>query len=255
MSEHLHGLGELRRRDVHRTPYNFVAKLDPSGAHVWSESFANAQQTEYGNGLALDAAGNVFVTGDFTGSIDLGEGEPTGETWEPMTCSSGKLDPGGGYLWSKRFTGNNEYATIRRRDGHFPGNVVFTGTLSDRRLSTSAVGTLTPTGNDLFIAKFDPGGAHMWSESFPGGGEAYPQGMAVDAVGNVYVACSFCGSVDLGGTTLMGWGTPGPEEPVPPPAHSLRASTSMGATDGRRTSVTSTRARPLPGLASISAAP
>jgi hypothetical protein len=52
----------------------FVAKLDPAGALVWSRVFEGDGRQEI-EGLSVDSCGNVLVTGQFTGSIDLGDGE------------------------------------------------------------------------------------------------------------------------------------------------------------------------------------
>lgn len=51
----------------------FVAKLSPTGDHVWSRSF-NGQPYVLGLGVAADATGHVFVTGSFEGTVDFGGG-------------------------------------------------------------------------------------------------------------------------------------------------------------------------------------
>src|SRR5438094_317109 len=52
----------------------FLAKLSPTGGHVWSRRFGSALATHAGNGVACDGSGNVLVTGSFENSIDLGGG-------------------------------------------------------------------------------------------------------------------------------------------------------------------------------------
>src|SRR5207244_11623198 len=52
----------------------FLAKLSPTGGHVWSRRFGSALATHTGNGVACDGSGNVLVTGSFENSIDLGRG-------------------------------------------------------------------------------------------------------------------------------------------------------------------------------------
>ncbi|WP_437671835.1 SBBP repeat-containing protein [Sorangium sp. So ce131] len=51
----------------------FVVKLDPQGVHRWSRSFGDARDQE-GAAVAVDLLGNSWVTGHFSGSIDLGNG-------------------------------------------------------------------------------------------------------------------------------------------------------------------------------------
>lgn len=49
----------------------FVAKLGSDGAPAWSRRFGDAA-SQYGYGVAVDASGNVCVTGIVEGSIDFG---------------------------------------------------------------------------------------------------------------------------------------------------------------------------------------
>src|SRR5207245_1125833 len=52
----------------------FVAKYaGASGAHMWSVSFGGAQD-DFGQGIAVDGAGDVVVVGYFQGTVDLGRG-------------------------------------------------------------------------------------------------------------------------------------------------------------------------------------
>jgi hypothetical protein len=56
---------------------SFLAKFDPSGAHVWSKSLSTLSVSS----VAVDAAGKTIVVGTFTGTIDVGSG--------PITSSGG----------------------------------------------------------------------------------------------------------------------------------------------------------------------
>jgi hypothetical protein len=49
----------------------FVAKLDPTGAVLWSKSFGNVE-IQAANGLAVDGNGDVIITGYFRGTINFG---------------------------------------------------------------------------------------------------------------------------------------------------------------------------------------
>ena len=48
------------------TTHMFVAKYSPDGVPLWSES-AKGKSDDWGNGITLDKAGNVYVTGGFDG--------------------------------------------------------------------------------------------------------------------------------------------------------------------------------------------
>ncbi|HEX8435442.1 hypothetical protein [Archangium sp.] len=53
----------------------FVVKLSPSGALLWAQRFEtlSSLKAAYVEGLATDPAGNVAVTGHFSGSVRIGD--------------------------------------------------------------------------------------------------------------------------------------------------------------------------------------
>ena len=57
----------------------FVAKLSGvDAAHTWSKGFGGAPgYGNIGHGLAMDASGNVLVTGFIGGTVDFGGGPVT----------------------------------------------------------------------------------------------------------------------------------------------------------------------------------
>src|SRR5207244_753999 len=77
----------------------FLAKLSPTGGHVWSRRFGSALATHAGNGVACDGSGNVLVTGSFESSIDLGGGWATSFAHKDIFVA--KYSPAGAYLWSR----------------------------------------------------------------------------------------------------------------------------------------------------------
>jgi hypothetical protein len=54
------------------TRNNYVAKYDPSGGFVWAQSFGGNANDGNDREIAVDAAGNVYIAGTFTGSADFG---------------------------------------------------------------------------------------------------------------------------------------------------------------------------------------
>jgi len=77
------------------------------------------------------------------------------------------------------------------------GNVVITG-----RMFGSADfggGVLTSAGGyDIFVAKFDNNGVHLWSKIFGGTTDDEGLAIAMDLLGNVFVGGTFTGSITLG---------------------------------------------------------
>jgi hypothetical protein len=182
----------------------FVAKLASDGAYLWSKSFGDAGDQE-GKAVVVDALGNVIVTGDFFGTIDFGAG--------PLTSAGGddifvaKFGPDGSHQWSKRFGGGSDQ-NVNAVAVDPSGNVIITGDFYST--VDFGGGALTSTGRrDIFVAKFGPDGAHLWSKRFGNGidQDQYGKAVAVDALGNVIVTGWFSGSANFGGSTLISAGS------------------------------------------------
>jgi hypothetical protein len=145
--------------------------------HQWSKSFGDAS-TQNGRSTAVDPSGNVLVTGD-GGGLDFGGGPlPAG------FFSLVKFDSDGNHLWSKSFGGDSFGGEQRclsvAADGS--GNVVITGYFFG---TIDFGGGLLASGggNDVFLAKFDPSGNHLWSKQF-GEPLLYAQGSSIAVDGH-----------------------------------------------------------------------
>ena len=171
----------------------FVAVFDGSGHHLWSKSFGSPGTIEDGWGIAFDASGNVLVTGGAEGAIDFGGGAapPEGE----QSIFVAKLDPLGGFLWSKRvgdpleqigFAVTTDAAGDVLLTGRFEGTIDF------------GSGAMTAGLREAFVAAYDPSGNSLYARHFgdPGGvGLAEGRGIATTAAG-VVVTGTFSGPFD-----------------------------------------------------------
>jgi hypothetical protein len=180
----------------------FVAKFDAAGNHLWSRRFGDALD-QHADAVTVDGSDNVIVTGDFGGTVDFGGGQLTSAG--NLDIFVAEFDGGGNHLWSRRL-GNNysEFAYGVAADGS--GNVILTGSFEGA--VDFGGGDLTSAGDsDIFVAKFDAAGNHLWSRRF---GDASGQGayaVAIDGSDNVIVTGSFSGAVDFGGGPLTSAGS------------------------------------------------
>ena len=182
----------------------FVSRLDSAGACLFARSYGDASTQEL-FALVPDPAHNVFLGGRFKGTVNFG-GAPL--TMPPSTFGAfaAKLDGAGAHVFSTAF-GNTtlaQEATSVATD--LSGNVFIAGSFSGTL--TAGVTTLTSAGmRDLFVVKLDPGGAAVWAKRF---GDASDQAgaihLAVDPAGNVLLAGTLQGSLDLGGSVLASVG-------------------------------------------------
>ena len=68
-------------------------------------------------------------------------------------------------------------------------------------------GGLTSAGlGDIFVAKYDAAGNHLWSKRFGGPSGGYGYSVTVDSANHVFVTGGFVGTVDFGGGGLTSAG-------------------------------------------------
>ena len=173
----------------------FVAKLSPSGEHLWS-TYLGGSDEESGYGIAVDGWGNVLVTG-YTGSPDWTSGGFDTSYNGTQDAFVAKLSGSGGHLWStylcgSDYDGGNGIAV----DGS--GNVLVTGYTGSPGWTSGGFDTSYNGGEwgDAFVAKLSPSGAHLWSTYLGGSGDDAGSHIAVDGSGNVLV---------MGDTSSSGW--------------------------------------------------
>ena len=131
----------------------FVAKLSGTdGAHLWSKRFGSTN-VDYGYAVAVDAGGNVAVTGFFQGTVDFGGGPLVSAGLEDIFVEK-LAGPDGAHLWSKRFGGTStDYGYGVAIDG--AGNVLSTGYFQNS--ADFGGGPLTSAGRqDAFVLSLGP---------------------------------------------------------------------------------------------------
>jgi len=160
----------------------FVAKLDANGSLQWN-TFLGGPGYDRGQArIAVDAAGNSYVTGQSNAAWGTPVAPYTGG-WDGYAA---KLDTNGSLQWSTFVGGSsNEYGYGIALDTD--GNSYVSG-------YSYAVGGV----QDAFAAKLNASGSQQWSTSFGGSGWDIGQDIVVDTSGNSYVA----------GRSGAAWGSP-----------------------------------------------
>lgn len=180
----------------------FAAKFSPSGAHLWS-TYVGGTGNDQCHGIAVDAAGNVLLTG-FSNSTGWTEnGWRTAYGGGNNDAFAVKLDPDGGHLWSTYLGGGGADAGYGIAADP-AGNVLIAGqTASADWVSGGWKTTYLGGTYDAFIVKLGPGGNHLWSSCLGGTLSDQARGVAVDQSGNVHVT----GHTASIGWTSGGWDT------------------------------------------------
>ena len=181
----------------------FIAKFGSDGTHIWSYRFGDASD-QYAYSVTTDASGNVIVAGRFWGIVNFGGGALSSAGASDIYVA--KFSPGGTYLWSKRF-GDSSVQEAKSVTADASGNVIITGSYFGTVDFGS--GPLPTAGNqDIFLAKFNSDGAHLWSNKFGDGDSQFGKSVACDASGNIILVGDIYGSADFGGGSLTSAGGP-----------------------------------------------
>ncbi len=168
----------------------------------WAKGLGTVND-DYGISIAHDGAGNRFVTGTFTGTIDL---DPGSSTYTAVSANAGqlpdafilKLDTNGNFIWAKSFGGGISNISIAYDPN---GGLYVSGTYSGTCDFDPGPNTLPISSNfgsnDVFVTHLDAAGNYLWTRVFGGLGADYGRCLTVDAAGSVYTSGSFMSQVDF----------------------------------------------------------
>jgi hypothetical protein len=194
----------------------FVAKYSPTGQFLWAQQLGGPFDDK-ATGVAVDSAGDVYVTGDFQGTMQIGT-----QQFTALGVSDAfvvKLDSSGNFLWSHQFQelsgiGKGGVVLGDLGDGGLfitynpvsrvspygdtasgiavdaAGNVYVTGLYQQE---VDFGGPILGVGNteSAYVAKLTSDGVCLWAEPVESGGAARESAVAVDGSGNVYAVASF----------------------------------------------------------------
>ncbi|MDY6971657.1 MAG: SBBP repeat-containing protein [Thermodesulfobacteriota bacterium] len=167
----------------------FVTQLDSGGILQWN-TFMGSQGDDHGAAIAVDADGNVCVAGNSFATW----GSPVNSYAGGKDAFVAQLDSGGTLQWNT-FMGSqgDDHGAAIAVDGS--GDAFIAGT---SYATWGSPPNLHAGGEDAFAAKLGISGVLQWNTFMGSSDNDYGYGIAVDWVGNVYVA----------GTSYATWGSP-----------------------------------------------
>ncbi|WP_133257083.1 T9SS type A sorting domain-containing protein [Hymenobacter edaphi] len=203
-------LGGVSLSATNTNPNMYLAKRNSAGTWQW---VVQVQTSIYGSAsaqaLALDASGNVLVTGSYYGTVTLNTSAPgvspatTTSLPQPASGNNGFLarfngaTGACGWAVSWACTGGNTSGYGVAVDatgsayvtGFYTGSATFTSSAPGAAVTTS---TLTPNvandySNDIFVARFASTGACNLTAKAGGYNDEVSYDIALDASSNVYI--------------------------------------------------------------------
>lgn len=173
--------------NVYMTSGDFLVKFNAAGNRVWAVNFNGTAE-----GLAVDFAGNVYLAGTTTDTLNIASGG------FQNTYGGGnsdaflvKFDAIGNRLWATYYGGeSNDFGQCVATDTL--GNV-FLGGITQSNSGIASKGFQNANGGgttdmDAFLVKFDASGNRLWGTYYGGSGDDQGYSVSTDHAGNVYLA-------------------------------------------------------------------
>lgn len=158
----------------------FVCKLNCNGNFIWANRFGGSEE-DWGMAIAVDAAANVAVTGNFRAMVDF---NTTSDTLNVTAVGAEDIfifscDSAGNFKWANTF-GSTSYDYGYSIVADATGNIYTTGIFNGTIDFDPGPGNNNHSSNgnhDLFISKLDSTGNTVWSHSI--GGSGYDWGQSI----------------------------------------------------------------------------
>jgi hypothetical protein len=190
------GLGEPNETALFGTGAEiFIAKYTPVGTLAWAK-VAGGPHSDAGKGIAVDEAGNSYVTGFFidTSTFASGEINETTVVGSFHDIFVAKYDPQGAFLWVNATSSSGGISQDQGQgivvDGagysYFTG--YYLGSTITFGVGTPNATTLQGQNRSIFLARCKPGGGFDWAVTAYGSGVDEGTGVAMDSGGNGYVS-------------------------------------------------------------------
>ena len=161
----------------------FLTKFDTNGAQLWTKQLGTDAIDE-GTGIALDASGNIFITGWTSGGLDGNSNQGAADILLI------KFDNNGTKLWTKQYGSSGDEQGVGVAIDQ-SGLIYVTGW---------TMGNLDgSTGNgkkDIFITKYSTNGTKLWTRAYGTYEIDVSNGVAVDLSGNIYISGYTWGDLD-----------------------------------------------------------
>lgn len=204
----------VKNRTATGVSSTFVAKYHADGSLVWVRKVGGIAQDDdvddFGEAqpsVAVDAAGNVYVAGQFSGTQDFdpGAGVSNLSGSGAVDLFIAKLNARGNYVWAKKMGGVRSESAARivvsgssvYTVGRFQGKVDFNpGPSTYYRTARGS--------SDLFVSKLDLAGNFAWARQIgdtvmnaPDDNDQWATSAAIDSAGNLIIVGGFQGTTDF----------------------------------------------------------
>lgn len=163
----------------------------------WAASAGGASNDESAS-IAVDNAGNTYVTGYFSGLANFGTTTLTSAGVTDVFLS--KYNASGQHQWTVQAGGSSIDRGVAVRVG--PSNDVFLTGFFSATADFSGTSATAAGQQDVFVARYDGSGNLVWLTTAGGSMVDEPAALELDASGNIAITGQFQGTATFGATTF-----------------------------------------------------
>ncbi|WP_118973043.1 T9SS type A sorting domain-containing protein [Taibaiella koreensis] len=183
----------------------FITKQDANGNFVWAKRLGG-NSSDAGGKIAVNASGELFITGGFTFTVDFDPGPGVYNLTSNANSDDIfilKLDTAGNFIWAKQIgevVPFNYYQALFTLIADDTGNLFMSGGFNGSCDLDPGPGVhnVVSTGlEDGFILKVSPAGDLVWAKILEGAGYNHCTGLYLDRQGNLEATGWFTGTTDL----------------------------------------------------------
>jgi hypothetical protein len=167
-------------------PYTdvFLTKWNNSGEKQWTKQWGTNKK-DTGRSVAIDASGNIYVTGITWGSLDGNANKGEDDVFITKWNSNGEKQ------WTKQW-GTSNWDESNSINIDTSGNIFITGYTDGRWDGANTV------DSDIFLTKLNDAGESLWTEQVKISYYNKANSVAVDSTGNIYVLGVYKSKLDTG---------------------------------------------------------
>jgi uncharacterized repeat protein (TIGR01451 family) len=179
--------------DVDGTPFTseglqdeIIVKYDPTGNVLWATSIGGTQ-SDWAGSIVYDGVGNVWVTGQFSGTLNAGSLSITSNGGKDAYLV--KIDAASGIpLFASNGGGSstNDDGNDIASDG--AGTIYLFGDAGSTNFTWGGLSMIASGSHDAFVIKFNNSGTPQWISKCSGTGADFTYAGAVDPAGNAYLS-------------------------------------------------------------------